>query len=277
VQKTLVQSNPEPKMSDPLYGFTATAGLHVLKSKWGQKTYLGQQSRHLADNLDEAIKETHIPKPRKNYFPDSHDSEETDLPESRWERAMWNRWKDGRTPAIREAWKWIPYYQVPLFSQRGGKHYRGIDLLGIDENGTLAVVELKTEPLKDNNGRFKASQSPLKMILEAAAYATVIEANWEEFQKDLARFLMKADKGIPCPKSPKPIRLVGVAPESYWNQWVPLSDNGVTVARDAWDGFRTLLNELAKRQLLVSFVSIRGSWERSAGLTGRHLKGFPLG
>ena len=73
------------------------------------------------------------------------------------------------------------------------------------------------------------------------------------------------------------IRLVGVAPEAYWLQWVPISNQGVTISRESWEAFRTLLVAFNERNLQVSFVSLSGSVRNWRGLMARHLKGFPLG
>ena len=45
-------------MTDPLYGLTASAGFHVLKDRWTQKSHFGIQSQHLTENFATAIAAT---------------------------------------------------------------------------------------------------------------------------------------------------------------------------------------------------------------------------
>jgi len=268
----------EYPMADPLYGLTAKAGLHVLKSRWGQKQYLREQCAYLAKHLDEAINSTWIPPVRKqSYFPDHELREDVDNPEAKWERALWRRWKEAGAPPVPEGWAWIAYYQIPLFPAHGTPHYRAIDLLGIERDGTLTVIELKKDPDRRPDGRYERSDSPLKMVLEAAAYAEVIRKNWDKFHRDLMARLENMNTAISCPDTADRIRLVGVAPQAYWSQWVPLSDQGLTVSPEAWSAFRDVLVEFGRRQCPVSFVSIGGSFQSWRRLTARHLKGFPLG
>lgn len=263
-------------MSDPFYGLTAVDGLHVLKSKWGQKAYIREQSAYLADHLKAAVTNTEIPHRRQNYFPDHPVRESVDNAEAQWERAIWRRWSAVNAPLVPEGWKWIVYYQIPLYAERAGRHYRAIDLVGVDKDETLSIIELKKEPTQGTNGRPRSSESPLKMLLEAAAYAQVIRKNWKRFREDLAAHLQKTNPKIPCPSDPQKIRLVGVAPECYWLQWMPVSDQGATIRHEAWDAFRRLLNVLRDQQNLpTSFVSLHGSVKNWRSLTAKCLKNFP--
>jgi hypothetical protein len=264
-------------MPGPFYDLTAGSGLHILKNKWGQKAYLQQQCRHLAEHLDDAFQNTEIRHREQNYFPRHAQRQIINNPEAQWERAIWRRWKEQRAPTVPESWTWIVDYQIPLYDERGAKHYRAIDLLGIDNEGTLVVVELKKPPHRQPNERVGNSDSPLKMLLEASAYAQVIRQNWNHFQDNLANHLKQFYKWIPIPNNIDQIRLVGVAPEAYWLQWVPVSNQGVTVSRESWEAFRTLLLAFNEKNLQVSFVSLSGSVRNWRALMARHLKGFPLG
>ncbi|MBY0527984.1 MAG: hypothetical protein K2R98_31595 [Gemmataceae bacterium] len=267
-------------MTDPLYGLTAEAGLHVLKDRWCQKAYLETQCAELAKNLAIALDKTASPDPRQSYFGGSRDDRVVRLRESQWERGLW-QWSKRNQENLAGCWHCILAYQVPLFSKQKKEGWGYIDLLGIDDDGTLAVLELKKEPGRSTGDRTTNSESPLRMVLEAAAYAAALRKSWSPFRFQLADYLRKNafDEGLisRLPQKLTLVRLVGVAPAEYWMDWLPVTPKGLTVSATAWDAFRHLLSALERAQLPTTFVSLVGDPSRPATLKARWLKGFPVG
>jgi hypothetical protein len=270
-----------PKVNDPLYGLTAAAGLHVLKDCWGQKAYLEQQCSELAANLVTAVNTTTPPERELPYFGGVRDDREVQLGESQWERALWKWARKSEGAALIGCWHKIVAYQVPLFAKQKKEGWGYIDLLGIDTDGTPAVLELKKEPARDADKRTKNSETPLRMVLEAAAYAVALRHNWKNFRPQFVESLQKMglDPAFisKLPSELTTVRLLGVAPAEYWSDWLPVTAKGMTVTPAAWDAFRRLLDALHNEQLPTAFVSIYGDPKRPASLKARCLKCFPLG
>jgi hypothetical protein len=266
-------------VDDPLYGLTATAGLHILKDKWGQKAYLEAQCTELAANLAAALAGTVPPERNLPYFAGVRDDREVQLRESQWERALWewSRKRDG--PSLAGCWHSIVTYQVPLFAKQQKDKWGYIDLLGIDTNGTLAVLELKKEPGRDAKDRTKNSESPLRIVLEAAAYAVALRHNWRTFQPQLVHYLQtinfQPEIISKMPSQLSTVRLVGIAPVEYWVDWLPITPKGKEVTPSAWEAFRGLLDAFQRENLPTSFVSVDGDPMRPMDLKGRLLKGYP--
>jgi hypothetical protein len=168
---------------------------------------------------------------------------------------------------------------VPLFERQEKRSWGYIDLLGIRKHKELCVIELKKEPAARRSGGTNASESPLRMVLEAAAYATALKENWPRFRKELIDCLESLS--IPTDKLPDEddqpvVRLVGAAPASYWIDWLPVTEKGRTVKQADWGHFRDLLKRFEKENMPVSFVSISGDISNPGGLAAQPLTQFPL-
>ena len=209
---------------DPLYDCKASDGLQILKDKWGQKSYFGEQSEYLEEHLDEAFEATEkkAPKPRQDYglgrFPLGTITE--DQRERTWENTIWQRWRVKSGPSeINRCWYRIVAYQVPLFATQEKSHWGYIDLLGFLGDGTPSVIELKKDPKAKKKGHTDKSESPLRMVMEAAAYAIALRKNWDAIRSEYAKCLKSYKIDGPKPEVPdnlEKIQLVGAAPASYW-------------------------------------------------------------
>ena len=258
-------------------------GLHVLKDKWCQKRYFGEQSKILCDQFDVAFKATQegAPKRSQGYALGRSATVEIDKTERerRWERAVFERWRSSGLSPVKNCWDRIVAFQIPLFDQqeKGGWGY--IDLLGI-LGRDVCVVELKKEPATKRSGGTDSSESPLRMVLEAAAYAIALRVNWQQFREELVAHMLTLGKDASScgnlPEDAPSIRLVGAAPAAYWIDWLPVTKKGSEVAPDDWRCFQTLLEKFKDACMPVSFVSISGDIEVPGSLAGQPLPKFPL-
>jgi hypothetical protein len=171
-------------------------------------------------------------------------------------------------------------FQVPLFDRQEKEGWGYIDLLGVLGNGTPVVVEVKKEPRSRPSGGTDSSESPLRVILEAASYAICVRCNWETFRPEFMQRLKKlgiedrvADR---VPQQLRTVRIVGVAPAAYWIDWLPVTAKGLTIKGEAWQAFESLLDGLGKADLPVSFVSISGDVDVPGSLAAQPLKRFPI-
>lgn len=259
-------------------------GLHILKDKWKQKKYLGPQSQLLADNLAKAIDATAQAAPERrqsfqlNRAPTGaiHDSEK----ERRLEAAMLLRWNRPNMSPIEKGWIRLVSFQVPLFDQQQKKHWGYIDLLGVNSSGLPVIVELKKGPEAKPNGITNTTETPLRMVLEAAAYGVALRKNWTRFRVEWVDRLTKLGVSEQIirrvPDRLDTVPLVAAAPASFWIDWLPVTTKGRTVNHGAWQSFRHLIQELGKAQLPVSFVSITGHEGDRDGMAAQPFEFFPL-
>jgi len=154
-----------------------------------------------------------------------------------------------------------------------------IDILGVSTQGGPVVVELKKGPSALADGKTGATESPLRMVLEAAAYAVALRKNWDRFRRewiDLLDRLGTSEEVISrVPQQLTRVPLVAAAPASFWIDWLPVTEKGKTVTLETWRAFQRLLSEFEKMELPVSFVSISGHDQNVDGLAVQPLVGFP--
>ncbi len=266
----------------PFYGFGPENGLHVLKDEWCQKEYHEVQSQTLSANLTTAISATndaaHV---RSQGFQllrpltiDIAESEE----ERQLESAMMVRWCQPNMWSIPGAWNRLVAFQVPLFGQRDKGRWGYIDLLGVAPPiGLPVVIELKRSPKAKRDGKTENSETPLKMVLEAAAYAIALRQNWSAFRAEWIDRLteLKAPNEIikEVPKVLTKVPLVAAAPASFWLDWLPYTSKGQSMK--GWGEFKSLLANFASHNLPVTFVSISGNAWRPESLAVQPLTSLP--
>ena len=271
------------QMSGPYYGCEPSRGLHVLKDNWGQKRFLGPQSKFVTDHLEDAIASTKaaVPKRHQGYQLDRTATEAIDATEQerRLEAAMMKRWNAPDMWAIPRAWDRLVAFQVPLFAEKQKGKWGCIDLLGVNPAGLPVVVELKRSPNVDQNGQTQASESPLRMVLEAASYGIALRVNWTQFREQWIERLKALS--VPAaivdgvPETLETVPLVAAAPAAFWIDWLPVTPKGKTVSQESWQYFDMLLNEMDKHGLPVSFVSICGHDGAAENLAVQPLEHFP--
>lgn len=234
----------------PYYGVDAHAGLHVLKDKWKQKSFLFQQCEELARTLDAAIAATTRAAPSRKreqlHFnhrhtrlsveemghSKSHPGVIRDSDERKLEDALLSAFCTDAT-SIPGLWTRIVAKQYALFAEqeKGGWGY--IDLLGVSNNQPV-VIELK---------KATSTEPPLRPLIEAASYAIALKKNWASFADAFA-----AVHGT-VSTAEDPIPLVVIAPRSYWDSWS---------GQQPWNApYRTLVDALAAHGYPAKFASIR--------------------
>ena len=266
----------------PFYNVGPEHGLHILKDSWGQKKFHEIQSKALSDGLETAIAAT---------FEAAHVRDQgfkllrpmtLDIAESQEERqlesAIMARWSSPNMASIRGAWQRMVAFQVPLFGDRDRSSWGYIDLLGVNPQGLPVVVELKKSPTALAEGTTANSETPLRMLLEAAAYAVALRRNWSEgFRAEWIERLRGPD--IPnaiietVPLELVEVPLVAAAPASFWLDWLPYTSKGQSM--NGWTEFKGLLANLKLHHLPLSFVSISGSASRPESLAVQPLSSLP--
>jgi len=272
-------------MSDPFSGKGPQDGLHVLKDFWTQKSYLQDHCQCLLGSLDQAIKATEEAAPvrTQGYQLDRAETLEIDVTqrERLWERSMYRRWNCPNLSPVGSSWSQLVAFQVPLFDCQDKDGWRYIEHLGIRSNGTPCVVELKREPSASPLGRTEGSETPLRIVLEAAAYAIALRKNWDVFRTEfvgrLKQLTVPASTIERVPSSLTQVGLVCAAPASFWIDWLPVTDKGCSeFLPEAWRAFTLLLNAFEKKQLPVSFVSISGDAAIPGSLAAQPFQKFPI-
>ncbi len=251
----------------PFYNASPQDGFHVLKDAWGQKTYIGQQSEWLAINVDDAIRATEIAAHvGRNGFQLNRDPNQQiqNIHGERFlEAAMLTRWNNVGMWEFQGGWKQLIAFQVPLFNQQDQGRWGYIDLLGVNNQGLPVVVELKRAPQANQTGQTCSTETPMKMILEGAAYAVSLRMNWMNFRPEWITRLIACQ--VPqevidmVPQQLKIVPVVAAAPASFWIEWMPITSKGRNELNPGvWQKFQQLLAGLARKDLPVKFLSISG-------------------
>jgi hypothetical protein len=245
----------------PFYGRSAGDGLHVLKDKWFQRTYLAEQALEVLRNLDTAIEATHAQAPRRSHeqlaFRDEqgsrrqpgamgHSKKHPGLKKPSQERllesAIWQRYPLGRDGAASPLWRGLATVQYALFDKRKKNGWGHVDLLAVVK-ARPAIVELK-------GGHSK--EPPLRPILEAVSYAVALRANWDSF---LPHFVERVEQHGLRASADKdaPIPCIVLAPAEYWHRWSPTGTLGRMRPQSAWENLRALTERLAERGYPVRY------------------------
>jgi hypothetical protein len=148
-------------------------------------------------------------------------------------------------------WKRLIARQVPLYSQRGADGWGAIDLFGLTGDGRPVIIELK----KDSS-----TETPLRALLEAAAYAISVGENWDLVSRgseDQQRTAGLVDIIVPA-STPVPIEIVVAAERLYWSEWERWSATGSGVPADTRTSLRVVAEAFAEHGISASFVMFGG-------------------
>jgi len=165
---------------------------------------------------------------------------------------MLKRW-DIRSEQVREpdseiGWYRLCAYQVPTYNKRAKDGWGPIDLLGCRVDGTPVVIELK---------QGDSTETPLRMVLEALAYAIAVRENWPIIQRELTK-LLEDNKRITFPNDLTKVHLVAAAPDCFWKNCLGGLPKELKISTS--QSFRKLLDALKDLNYPVSFVSISGDY-----------------
>jgi hypothetical protein len=220
-----------------------------------QLQYAKQQIEDILLNLDELVENTIDKAPHRKT--DFCLDRKTDPPltheEDKWERAMHGKWGPGSSSEYTPVCKHIQTYQYPLRASRANSRWGAVDLLGIGTDLLPVPNELK---------RRKTNESPLRMLVEVAAYGFAIRKAWPALKDHWARALGSGGaQSSQFPESLDRLTLIGVAPEEYWSRslgrW-PTTKAGAFPA-EAWPPFWQLVDALG-RWFDIHFVAVEGIW-----------------
>jgi hypothetical protein len=235
-----------------------STGLHRLKGDF-QKTYLAEQCDALVSSLDEAIAATIALAPvrTQGYFGQTRGTRAPQHPEARWEQATWEQWSTTTCAAVPGAWYRLAHYQLNLPHTREDEAWGEIDLVGISHQGLPVIVELKAPD---------ATDSPVAMLVQAAAYALAFRKAWHTILPEWTALVRRygfdltfTDKLHLCP-------LVCAAPTRYWNEWLGDSPRAQKVTAGTWPALMRLVLALAERGLPATFVRLDHAHEDDDGL-----------
>jgi hypothetical protein len=214
-------------------------------------------------------------------IPEEHEIDQSEE-ERRLEASMMWRWAGTDMWPIPGAWRRLVACQVPLFNQQERQGWGYIDLLGVSPHGLPVVVELKRSPRVRADGSTDSSETPLKMLLQASAYAVSLRKNWNTgcFRKEwVARLEQLGEPAALIQRIPEhltTVPLVAAAPAAFWLDWLPVTQRGCEDHVEAWQSFGALLAAFEKADLPASFVSISGHSENVGSLGVQPLVRFPL-
>jgi hypothetical protein len=170
--------------------------------------------------------------------------------EDKWERAMYRKWGPGGSGEYVPVCKRIQAYQCPIRASRKDRCWGSIDLLGIGSDLLPVPNELKKR---------STNESPLRMLVEVAAYGFAIREAWPRLKGEWYNAIGASSSLFPT--SLDRVTLIGVAPEEYWSRCLgrlPKTKAGAFPA-EAWPTFWELVGAL-RRCFDIHFVAVDGSW-----------------
>ena len=134
--------------------------------------------------------------------------------ERRLERAIWKQFGDENQPRVTKDCRWVQAYQVPLKNSDEDKGWGKLDLIGVSEEYTPVVLELK-------RGK---GDNPLRMLIEGLTYALAVQKAWNSdnghLRKEWRSRVPEVSKKIAEDHVLKEIPIIGIAPVEYWQRAV---------------------------------------------------------
>jgi hypothetical protein len=239
-----------------------SGGLHELANTF-QLKFARQQAEQILANLDNLVENTNNKAPirTKDFCLNRVADPELTHEEDKWERAMYRKWgpaPEGSGEYV-SVCKRIQAYQYPLQASFKDKRWGEIDLLGIGTNFLPVPNELK---------KCQTNESPLRMLVEVAAYGFAIRKVWPKLRNhwvEAVRWIGRLPSQFPATLDR--VTLIGVAPEDYWFRCLgqrPGTKEG-RFPIDAWPPFWELVDALG-RWFDIHFVAIQGSYDDAARL-----------
>jgi hypothetical protein len=218
-----------------------------------QLKFAKEQTEDILLNLGNLVKNTidEAPVRTKDFCLDRTTDPQLRYEEDKWEREMYRKWGPRGSGEYVSVCKRIQAYQYPLRDSRKDKCWGNIDLLGIGTDFLPVPNELKKQ---------KTNESPLRMLVEAAAYGFAIRKVWPKLRDHWVE-AVRWFGGSPSqfPATLDRVTLVGVAPDEYWSGCLgllPGTKEG-KFPSEAWPPFWNLADALG-RWFDIHFVAIKG-------------------
>lgn len=244
------------KVQGPLYGIVPeNVGLHVLKDKWCQKSYIKAQCDELVKPgvLQKTIETTRNLAPQRTIRQGFLLPDETRTPidaitygTERWLEAelykLFNISNADETNC--GLWRGICSRQVPLYNMASKSGWGEIDLLAVGNSGNPTVVELKLS--KDRN-----AEPPQRPLIEGAAYAVALKTTWSSFWPEWDAVLSGIDLDGQEVNMAQNVDVVLLAPNSYWDHWLQQRQY-----QEAQASYRMLVSLFANEGIIIRFGGI---------------------
>jgi hypothetical protein len=248
-------------------------GLHELANSGSFRFQLQNaeaQTKDILSNLDDLVENTieKAPTRTKDFCLNRVTNRPLDQltdEEDKWERQMYEKWGPKGSGEYVFVCKRIQTYQYPLRkplqkplqNSPKDKYWGNIDLLGIGTDFLPVPNELK---------RREANESPLRMLVEVAAYGIAIRKVWPNLREHWVKALSWFE-GSPSqfPTTLDKVTLVCVAPNEYWCSCLGQRgrDPGA-FPPEAWPPFWALVDPLGKKGFDTHFVAVEASWNDTA-------------
>jgi hypothetical protein len=226
-----------------------------------QLAFAKQQTEDILRNLDSLVKNTtdNAPDRKKGFCLDRGTYPPLIHEEAKWEREMHQKWGPEGSGEYVPVCKRIQTYQYPLQASFKDSCWGKIDLLGIGTDFLPVPNELKKR---------KTNESPLRMLVEVAAYGFAIRKVWPNLKDCWVKAVRRFEESPShFPAYLDKVTLVGVAPEEYWCRCLGRMP-GIKAGAfptGAWPPFWKLVDALGKKGFDIHFVAVQGSWDDAAG------------
>jgi hypothetical protein len=232
-------------------------GFHEMPDRF-QLKYVQEQSDELLDHLDESIRLTEkaVPIRAGGFKLDRTDGGRPSgkREEAVWERAIWSQCgpssDQGKGAFLPGVCLFVRSFQVPLKSRRADP-WGKIDLLGVAPDFLPVVIELK---------RGGALDTPLRVLVEAAAYGVALRKLWNtpssKFRLEWSRGLRSRFAGAEVPSRLGPLTLICAAPKEYWARCVGCRGNRGAVNPEGWRSIWKLVGAFQSKGFRVECAQL---------------------
>jgi hypothetical protein len=250
---------PLENVSGPFYGIDpAKVGLHVLKDKWCQKSYIKKHCDALLKPgvLQSTIDKTLDSAPQRTFEQGFLIPDDVRTPihliakgTERWLEAQLYRLFEISNSAEPKCslWKGICARQVPVFDAAVKAGWGEIDILAVAHEGHPVVIELKLH--KEGN-----PEAPQRPLFEGVAYALALKKVWNSFWPEWDGVLAGIGFNSQEVFEAQRVDVVLLAPDSYWDHWLKQPQY-----QEAQESYRSLVEQFSKAKdgVKVKFGEIK--------------------
>lgn len=238
-----------------------TKALHELCEIVQQLSYIEQHSIALQKYRNVILERTYAKAPTgRNNNGQSYELNRGERPDPTGERLLekqiWKQWRFqdsfSNLAFYGDTCRYIQTYQMPLQGTRNDHGWGRIDLVGVTNQLLPVVIELKHDRGSEN-----VNDTPLRMLVEAVAYAVAVRKAWNEgpFRtewNDAVNTTHQRDLDTTITEVP----VILLAPFGYWQRAIGVlgkHTNG-KVKEQAWPPFIQLARQFGNHGFPVHFV-----------------------
>ena len=243
----------------PYVPIDSSLGLHQIQEFANQLRYMEMHSQRLLKLINVILERTYRMAPLRTggyaLGRGEHDNPHESERERLIEKAIWKKWRWDQIVApdgpqehfVRNRCSHIQTFQMPLQNVRADTSWGKIDIVGVSVAGTPIVFELKQENARD---------TPLRMLVEGLAYATVVRKAWNEgtLREQWLQHVVPAQQAGDIPVTLLTVPVVGIAPSAFWNRQTGPIGTMCRVRDEAWPPFNKLCDACEERGFPISFL-----------------------